>query len=91
MSTRRPGSGSLLISGRPGLKAPLICHLQFVIPDELGVNSVDQRMSLKEILDGLPDLTDEERARLQEELDAFSPDREHAWAQIAQERLCVLA
>ena len=44
-------------------------------------------MSLKEILDGLPNLTDEERARLQEELDAFSPDDEHAWVQIAEERL----
>ena len=44
-------------------------------------------MSLKEILDGLPDLTDEERTRLQEELDAFSPDHERAWAKIAEERL----
>jgi hypothetical protein len=44
-------------------------------------------MSLKEILDGLPNLTDEERVRLQEELDAFSPDQERAWAKIAEERL----
>jgi hypothetical protein len=44
-------------------------------------------MSLKEILDGLPNLTDEERVRLQEELDAFSPDQERARAKIAEERL----
>jgi hypothetical protein len=61
--------------------------LLFAIPDEGGVNSVDQRMSLKEILDELPDLTDEERTHLQEELDALSPDHERARAQIAEERL----
>jgi Putative addiction module component len=44
-------------------------------------------MSLKEILEGLPDLTDEERARLHEELAAFGPDHERAWAQTAEERL----
>jgi hypothetical protein len=44
-------------------------------------------MSLKEILDGLPNLTDEERVRLQEELDAFSQDHERDWAKIAEERL----
>jgi hypothetical protein len=66
---------------------PKRAYLSFVIPDERGVNSVNQRMSLKEILDGLPNLTDEERPRLQEELDAFSPDQEHAWTQVAEERL----
>jgi hypothetical protein len=44
-------------------------------------------MSLKEILERLPDLTDEERVRLHDELAAFSPDHERVWAQIAEERL----
>jgi hypothetical protein len=71
----------------PNRQCLIVCHLQFVIQDELGVTSLNQRMSLKEILDGLPNLTDEERVRLQEELDAFSPDHERAWAKIAEERL----
>ena len=44
-------------------------------------------MSLKEIFDELPKLTEEERKRLQEELDAFSPDHDRALAKIAEERL----
>lgn len=44
-------------------------------------------MSLTEILEELPKLTEEERRRIQEELDAFHPDHERDWAGIAQERL----
>jgi hypothetical protein len=44
-------------------------------------------MSLQEILDELPKLTEAERTRLQEELDAFSQNDERSWAKIAEERL----
>jgi hypothetical protein len=44
-------------------------------------------MSLNEILDELPKLSEEERQRLQEELDAFHPDHERELARIAQERV----
>ena len=62
-------------------------YLSFVTTDELGVNSVDRRISLQEILDELPKLTEAERTRLQEELDAFSQSDERSWAEIAEERL----
>ena len=44
-------------------------------------------MSLQEILDELPKLTEAERTRLQEELDAFSQNDERSWAEVAEERL----
>jgi hypothetical protein len=44
-------------------------------------------MTLNEILDELPSLTEDERRRLQEELDAFQPEQERELARIAQERL----
>jgi hypothetical protein len=44
-------------------------------------------MSLSEILEELPKLTEEERRRVQEELDAIHPDHEREWTSIAVERL----
>jgi hypothetical protein len=44
-------------------------------------------MSLNEILDELPRLSEDERSRLQEELDAFHPEQERELARVAQERL----
>jgi hypothetical protein len=44
-------------------------------------------MSLQEILEELPKLTEAERTRLQEELDAFSQNDERAWAEVAEDRL----
>ena len=43
-------------------------------------------MSLSEILQELPGLTEEERQELQEVLDGYDPERERAWAQLANER-----
>jgi hypothetical protein len=44
-------------------------------------------MSLNEILQELPKLTEEERQQLRVELDAYYPDQEREWAKIAAERL----
>jgi len=43
-------------------------------------------MTLSEILQELPRLTEEERQELREVLDGYNPEREHAWAQLAKER-----
>ena len=43
-------------------------------------------MTLSEILQELPRLTEEERQELREVLDGYDPEREHAWAQLAKER-----
>ena len=43
-------------------------------------------MTLSEILQELPRLTEEERQELREILDGYNPEREHAWAQLAKER-----
>jgi hypothetical protein len=44
-------------------------------------------MSLSEILQDLPRLTEAERQELREVLDSYDPERERAWAQLAKERL----
>ena len=44
-------------------------------------------MTLSEILQELPRLTEEERQELREVLEAYDPDRERAWMQLAKERL----
>ena len=43
-------------------------------------------MTLAEILQELPRLTEEERQELREVLDGYDPERERAWAQLAKER-----
>ena len=44
-------------------------------------------MSLSEILQDLPRLTEAERRQeLREVLDSYDPERERAWAQLAKER-----
>ena len=43
-------------------------------------------MSLSEILQDLPRLTEAERQELREVLDSYDPERERAWAQLAKER-----
>jgi ribosome recycling factor len=43
-------------------------------------------MTLSEILQELPRLTEEERQELREVLDGYDPEREHALAQLAKER-----
>jgi len=43
-------------------------------------------MTLSEILQELPRLTEEERQELREVLDGYNPEREHACAQLAKER-----
>src|SRR5271157_2656611 len=43
-------------------------------------------MSLSEILQDLPRLTEAERQELREVLDGYDPERERAWAQLAKER-----
>ena len=43
-------------------------------------------MTLSEILQELPRLTEEERQELREVLDGYGPERERAWAQLAKER-----
>jgi hypothetical protein len=43
-------------------------------------------MTLSEILQELPRLTEEERQELREVLDGYDPEPEHAWAQLAKER-----
>jgi hypothetical protein len=43
-------------------------------------------MTLSEILQQLPRLTEEERQELREVLDGYDPERERAWVQLAKER-----
>jgi hypothetical protein len=43
-------------------------------------------MSLSEILQDLPRLTEAERQELREVLEGYDPERERAWAQLAKER-----
>ena len=44
-------------------------------------------MTLSEILQELPSLTEEERQELREVLEGYDSERERAWAQLAKERL----
>ena len=44
-------------------------------------------MTLSEILEALPSLTNEERQELRMVLDSFDPGREQAWVELAKERL----
>jgi hypothetical protein len=44
-------------------------------------------MTLSEILQELPRLSEEERQELREVLEAYDPDRERAWTRLAKERL----
>lgn len=44
-------------------------------------------MTLSEILQELPRLTEEERQELREVLEGYDPERERAWVQVAKERL----
>jgi TRAP-type C4-dicarboxylate transport system substrate-binding protein len=44
-------------------------------------------VTLSEILQALPSLTEEERQELREVLERYDPARERAWAQLTKERL----
>jgi hypothetical protein len=46
-----------------------------------------EAMTLSEILEALPSLTNEERQELRMVLDSFDPGREQAWVELAKERL----
>ena len=50
------------------------------------VGATLRSMTLSEILQQLPKLTEEERQELREVLDGYDPERERAWAQLAKER-----